>query len=157
MSTELPSNKTKLCPFCAEEIQDAAIKCKHCGEFLTQTNNSYKEDTVAEQSDEKKSILGKVILLLGAVILHVLFCAESPLLFISKTNPILSLVGSLSYSLPGMLISIILLAPIMNLITKENKGSGFLRIFFFTLKSITIALYIGAAIRLVLFVANQHL
>ena len=30
----MSDSETKTCPFCAEEILVAAVKCKHCGEFL---------------------------------------------------------------------------------------------------------------------------
>jgi hypothetical protein len=50
-----PPASTKTCPFCAEEINANAIKCKHCGEFLNRL-----EKPEAQLVDEKPKYLNLV-------------------------------------------------------------------------------------------------
>jgi len=33
-TAEIKTDQTTSCPFCAEDIEAKAIKCKHCGEWL---------------------------------------------------------------------------------------------------------------------------
>ena len=64
---------TKTCPFCAEEIQEAAIKCKHCGEMINQNLSAPINKKL--NLKENKSLIKNVLDFLGILGTIILFVA----------------------------------------------------------------------------------
>lgn len=167
------------CPFCSGEVATDAIKCKHCGELVSKWRrlhgNKIPERKEAKPLPlpipEKKEIKPPPLpfhpkssnfvieqeypwpfiatLIVGALCLHILFCAESPLFYISPKYPIKSLFGCSAYGIAQAFLFIAFLTPIVTSARRYNKGSGFLK--YYNYKAIIIALYIGVIIKLVLF------
>jgi hypothetical protein len=63
----------KKCPFCAEEIQDEAVKCKHCGSFMIDAELRGLKRTGDVEWYYKNPAIIMCILFLGPVALPFIF------------------------------------------------------------------------------------
>ena len=90
------------CPFCAEDIKDEAVKCKHCGEFLIDHKLKSRKET-EEKWYFKTSFMVAVICMAGPLGLPLIWA-----------HPTLSKQWKIGISVILIVLSLILLKLVVN-------------------------------------------
>ncbi len=65
----MADEQVKECPYCGGEVNEGAVKCKHCGEFLNKREgvDLINEAKKFKLTDSQKIILTKMLHVLGMV------------------------------------------------------------------------------------------
>lgn len=98
-----PKDELKKCPFCAEWIQAEAIKCRHCGEFLTDSASRPTSKTGGKWYNSNGTII-MALLTLGPLALPLVWVNPRYSLLVKGilTVAILVLTIALCYAMMGM-------------------------------------------------------